>query len=83
MDLLIIDDLGTEFVSNYSAAVLFDLINSRQLQQKSTILSTNINNQGLEQIYSRRLLSRILGSYDVIPFIGQDLRMKKFRDQSR
>ena len=77
VDLLIIDDLGTEFVSAYSTAALFDLINSRQIQHKSTILSTNLNHQGLEQIYSRRLLSRMVGDFEVLTFIGQDLRMQQ------
>ncbi len=75
-DLLIIDDLGTEFVTSYSAAALFDLINSRQLQKKSTILSTNLNLEALEKIYSKRLTSRLLGNFEIIPFIGQDLRMR-------
>lgn len=78
-DLLIIDDLGTEFISAYSTAALFDLISTRQIQGKSTILSTNLNSQGLEQIYSNRLTSRLWGNYEIIPFIGQDLRLQKFQ----
>ena len=78
-DLLILDDLGTEFISAYSTAALFDLVNIRQIRGKSTILSTNLNFQALEQLYSRRLLSRIVGNYEILPFIGQDLRMRKFQ----
>lgn len=74
-ELLIIDDLGTEFVTAYSAALAFDLINTRQLQGKSTILSTNLGWEALEKIYSKRLTSRLWGSYEIIPFIGRDLRM--------
>lgn len=76
-ELLIIDDLGTEFVTAYSAAAAFDLLNSRQLQGKSTVLSTNLNFEALEKVYSRRLTSRFVGSFEMIPFIGQDLRMQK------
>ncbi len=76
-ELLIIDDLGTEFVTAYSAAAVFDLINTRQLQGKSTILSTNLNSGSLEKLYSKRFTSRIWGSFEIIPFIGQDLRMQK------
>ncbi len=79
-DLLILDDLGTEFVSAYSAAALFDLVNTRQIRAKSMILSTNLNFQTLEQLYSKRLLSRIVGNFEIIPFIGQDLRMQKFQE---
>ncbi len=76
-DLLIIDDLGTEFVTAYSGAAIFDIINSRQLQGKSTVLSTNLNLEGLEKVYSKRFTSRLWGSFEILPFIGQDLRMQR------
>ncbi len=76
-ELLIIDDLGTEFVTSYTAAAAFDLLNTRQLRGKSTVLSTNLNSEALEKIYSKRFTSRIWGSFEIIPFIGQDLRMQK------
>lgn len=80
-DLLILDDLGTEFISAYSTAALFDLINTRQIRGKSTILSTNLSLQALEQLYSKRFLSRVAGNFEIIPFIGQDLRMQKFNNE--
>lgn len=82
-DLLIIDDLGTEFISAYSTSALFDIVNTRQIQGKSTILSTNLTAAGMEQIYSKRLTSRLMGTYTVLPFVGQDLRMRKFRTQEK
>ncbi len=82
-DLLIIDDLGTEFISAYSTAALFDIINTRQIQEKSTILSTNLTAAGLEQIYSKRLTSRLMGNYTVLPFVGRDLRMRKFQSPNK
>ncbi len=77
-DLLIIDDLGTEFVTQYTAATLFDIVNTRMLQNKSTIISTNLSLQGLEDTYSARFTSRITGAYQVLSFIGKDLRRIKF-----
>ncbi|MBR5152640.1 MAG: ATP-binding protein [Clostridia bacterium] len=79
VDLLIIDDVGTEYVSGYSAAAMFDLINTRLMRSKSVILSSNLTLQALEQVYSHRLFSRIMGGYTVIPFIGKDLRMKDLK----
>lgn len=76
-DLLIIDDVGTEFITAYSAAAIFDIINTRQLMGKSTVLSTNLNLEGLEKIYSKRLTSRLWESFEILPFIGQDLRMQR------
>ena len=80
-DLLILDDLGTEFISAYSTAALFDLVNTRQIRGKSTILSTNLSFQALEQLYSKRFLSRVVGNFEIIPFIGQDLRMQKYNNK--
>lgn len=80
VELLIIDDLGTEFVTAYSSSVLFDLINTRLLQKKSSILSTNLNSAALEKLYSRRFTSRLWGSFEKLRFIGRDLRMPKDPD---
>lgn len=82
VDLLILDDLGTEFVSAYSTSALFDLVNTRLIRSKSTILSTNLSLQTIEQFYSKRFLSRVVGSFEVLPFIGQDLRMQKLNDNN-
>lgn len=79
-DLLIIDDLGTEFISAYSAAVLFDIVNTRLLRGLSTILSTNLNSDELKEVYSSRLLSRLWENFMILPFIGQNLRTQKRRN---
>ncbi len=77
-DLLIIDDLGTEFITSYSASALFDLINTRLIHEKSTIISTNLNIEDLNRIYSQRFVSRVIGTYISMPFVGRDLRMQKY-----
>ena len=40
-ELLIIDDLGAEFISQFSVSALYNLINTRQNKGRSTIISTN------------------------------------------
>lgn len=81
-DLLIIDDLGTEFVTKLSTAVLFDIINSRILTRKSTIISTNLYPNELSQTYSGRVISRLYDKYEMIRFFGKDIRMmKKFQEK--
>ncbi len=77
VDLLIIDDVGTEFVSSYSSAALFDIINSRLATGKSTIISSNLSPSKIDETYGTRLASRIAGSYDVLAFVGADLRRIK------
>ncbi|MBQ7040293.1 MAG: ATP-binding protein [Clostridia bacterium] len=73
-DLLIIDDLGAEMSTSFTAEVLFDLINTRINSKQSTIISTNLDFPELETIYSERISSRIFGSYTLLEFNGDDLR---------
>jgi len=76
-DLLILDDLGTEFGSQMAAATLFQVINTRLLERRSTIISSNLSPQELQERYSERLASRILCSYSALPFAGNDIRLQK------
>ena len=73
-ELLIIDDLGTEFITSYSEAELFKIINSRLLSSLSTIISTNLSLADIRKTYSDRILSRILGEYGNLKFFGEDIR---------
>lgn len=75
-ELLIIDDLGTEFKTAYSDSILFDVLNSRIIQDKRMIISTNLSIKDLKHIYSERIYSRILGNFEVVLFFGEDIRLK-------
>jgi len=77
VDLLIIDDLGTEFRTQYTDSILFDLINTRTNENKHMIISTNLSPMQIEPTYSQRISSRILGNFEVILFLGNDLRINK------
>ena len=76
-DLLIIDDLGTEFSNSFTSSQLFLCVNERILRQKSTIISTNLNMNNLVELYSERTLSRISSNYSIIKLFGDDIRIKK------
>lgn len=76
-DLLIIDDLGTENTNSFVASSLFRVINERDIRRKSTIISTNLSLQEINERYSERSLSRVLGQYDAIKPDIQDVRLKK------
>ena len=82
-DLLIIDDLGTEYTSNVAVSVFFSLLNERHLGQKSTIISTNLSLEDLRNRYSDRVFSRITNQYTICKFTGPDIRMIKKRLQNR
>ena len=77
VDLLIIDDLGTEFGTILSSAELFHIINNRMLTKKSVIVSTNLSPDNLIHQYSDRVVSRIVGTYTTLKFFGDDIRVKK------
>ena len=75
-DLLILDDLGTEFVNQFTVSCLYNLINTRQNRGKSTIISTNLSSDELAGKYDGRIYSRIIGSnYKVLLFSGKDHRV--------
>ena len=73
-DLLIIDDLGTEFINAMTDADMFYVVNSRILAEKSTIISTNLSLPDIERVYSSRMLSRVMGHYQTLHFYGKDIR---------
>lgn len=76
-DLLIFDDLGTEFSTSFSNAAIYNIINSRMMSEKPTIISTNLSLRELEKNYSERFISRIMGNNIRLEFLGNDIRQQK------
>ncbi len=76
-DLLILDDLGTEFITEFSVSELFRIINTRILTGKKTVINTNLSLADLKKIYSERILSRIIGNFVILKFYGKDIRFLK------
>lgn len=76
-DLLIIDDLGTEFANSFTTSQLFLCVNERLLRQKSTIISTNLNLNQMVDMYSERTWSRISSDYTLIKLFCDDIRIQK------
>lgn len=81
VDLLVIDDLGTETMNSMKFTELYKIINTRLLNQNGkslkTIISTNLDLKGLFNTYDERLVSRFIGYYDIYRFFGDDIRLKK------
>lgn len=74
-DLLIIDDLGAENLSPFKKSYLLNIINSRLNRQQPAIISTNLNPDELQDYYDERISSRLVGSYEPIPILGNDIRV--------
>lgn len=76
-DLLIIDDLGTEIENQYNIASIYNIINSRILSGRPTIISTNYEFSQLLEKYDQRITSRISGEYTQMQLFGTDIRLQK------
>ena len=79
VDLLIIDDLGTEYLNAMKLSELFTIINTRILnlsKTTKTIISTNLSMTQIFNVYEERIGSRIAKYYDRYQFLGEDLRLK-------
>lgn len=76
-ELLIIDDLGTESLTDFANNELFNLLNKRLMDQKKNVISTNLSLQELQTRYNSRLTSRIMGNFTFLKFVGDDIRLKK------
>ena len=76
-DLLILDDLGTEWVTPLVISTLYTLLNTRLLSKKQTIISSNYNIEALSAKYTPQIMSRLEGEYEVLTFFGMDIRKLK------
>lgn len=75
-DLLIIDDLGTEMTTQFTISALYTVINTRLMENRATIISTNLADTEIEGRYSPQIASRLIGAYRLVQFAGEDIRRR-------
>jgi DNA replication protein DnaC len=76
-DILIIDDLGAEYINSFVVSTLYDIVNTRLVEKKSTIYTTNITKSPiLESRYGEKVSSRLTGCCRLLFFYGDDIRIK-------
>lgn len=73
-DIVILDDLGSEFQTSFTESILYDIINSRINLSKPTIISTNLSYNELDRKYNERIVSRLTGCFVPLGFVGKDIR---------
>ncbi len=73
-DLLIVDDLGTEMTNTFTNAEIFNIINTRIIKGKKTIISSNLTPKEISDTYTDRVFSRVLQNFIPLKFYGKDLR---------
>ena len=76
-DLLILDDLGSEFTKPFVVSAFYNIVNSRLLAGLPTIISTNLMYDEIADRYDPRVYSRIIGNYQMLEFTGRDIRQIK------
>ncbi len=77
VDLLILDDLGVEFSSEFNISTVYNIINTRLNEEKPTIINSNLTVQEMEKKYSQRIVSRLFSAYDCLRLVGKDIRLQK------
>lgn len=82
-DLLILDDLGAEFASTFYVSCLYNLINSRMLEGRPTIISTNLEKKDIMERYGEQITSRIIGTFVPLTFVGKDIRQIKIQQRMK
>ena len=75
-DLLIIDDLGSEQITDFSSTELFTLINKKILKNKKMLISTKLSLPLISKRYSERISSRIIGEFKLFKFFAEDIRIQ-------
>ena len=76
-DLLVIDDLGSEFLTKTGVSFLFDLLNFRLISNKKIIINTNLDPASFSENYTVRATSRIYENFRIFRFEGEDIRIRK------
>ncbi|WP_295153463.1 ATP-binding protein [uncultured Ruminococcus sp.] len=78
-DLVILDDLGSEFQTQFTDAVIYEILNERINNRRPTIISTNLTTKELDRKYNDRIVSRITGCFIPCAFLGSDVRLEKMK----
>ena len=76
-DLLILDDLGTELMTSFVHSAMYQIVNTRLITGKKTVISTNLSPDELGRRYGAPVLSRLQGEYQILLFFGEDIRRQK------
>ena len=82
-DLLILDDLGSEYVSPLRRTLLYELLNTRLVNSRQMVISSNLTLSQVGERYSPAIASRLTGEFYTLSFFGEDIRPKKKAELAR
>lgn len=78
-DLLVLDDLGAEFITRFSKSVIYSILDARAMRKLPTIITSNFSINDLERKYDNGIMSRIVGNFRQFMFVGSDIRQAKLK----
>lgn len=78
-DFLVLDDLGSEAVYAQMTGDFLQLLSERERLRRPMLITSNLDVAGIQKRYDERITSRILATFHILPFGGEDLRHTKRR----
>ena len=75
-----VDDLGAEMVTPFVQSALYGVLNDRLLDGIPTVVSSNLQAVDFSGRYGPAIASRLLGSYRLVAFVGEDVRLRRQRE---
>jgi len=76
-DLLILDDIGTDKVSDWSKQIIYTIVDRRYRNMKQLIVTSNLSLQEIGKLYDDRIASRLMEMGSVVELVGKDKRIKQ------
>jgi DNA replication protein DnaC len=75
VDLLHVDDVGAEKTSPWVLEQLYALVNARYEEERSMLITTNLDREALAEQIGARTVSRLSEMCEVLPLYGTDARL--------
>lgn len=76
LDLLVLDEIGVQFSTEAERTQLFDILNRRYRECKPTILLTNLDLNGVEEVLGERIFDRFREVATVVTFDWESQRTR-------
>jgi DNA replication protein DnaC len=83
VDLLHIDDLGAEHRTDWVIEQLYSIVNTRYEDQRSILITSNLDREQLAEQLGERIVSRLEGMCELLPFYGDDARRVAYPFEAR
>lgn len=76
-ELVIIDDIGSDKISEWKEEILFDIIDERYNSMRPTIITSNMLRKDWEKTYQDRIISRLFDKSNTIIEINDKTKDKR------